>query len=273
MQTTYADQIPIGIAGQRADMGLEHRVESYLAEGAMNFGLLVQAGTDPDKQVKPVAALPVADVDSIIETAVATAASELVIADTDLDGAIGGAAIVPAQRITVALSAHADFDATTAHLHYEDASGVERVDALAIPDGGNVTLNSLLPGRRFIKLVVPAQSGTGGEITAGTDPTEVALSRRDFPGFLMYVPGDEPGSSTEDVADEKQANVLVQGTMLVTVEAAVVKGDAVWVRMVESGADLRGQVRGSYAADFYRLEGASFNTSAAQDGLAVLVLE
>ena len=31
-QTTYQDNIPIGIQGQRADMGLEHRVESFLAE-------------------------------------------------------------------------------------------------------------------------------------------------------------------------------------------------------------------------------------------------
>jgi hypothetical protein len=88
----------------------------------------------------------------------------------------------------------------------------------------------------------------------------------------MYDPATEPASATEDVADEQDVNVLVKGTILVTVEAAVVAGDGAWVRVTESGSDLRGQFRGSYATGFARLEGASFKTSAAQDGLAVLEL-
>ena len=271
-QTSYSENMPIGIEGQRADMGLEHRVESFLAEGALTFGHLVQRGTDPDKQVKALAALPAADVDSIIETAVNTAASELVISGSDFDGDIGAGAIVPAQRVTVALSSHADFDDTTGEIHYEDASGAPQVEPLAIPDGGNVTLTTLRPCRRVDKIVIPAQSGTGGEITAGTagEDDEIALSRKDFPGVCMYDPGDEPGSSTEDVADEKQANILVAGTIMVEVEAAVEPGDGAWVRVVESSPDVRGQFRGSYADGFARLEGASFLTSAAADGLAVL---
>lgn len=271
-QTSYSDNMPIGIQGQRADMGLEHRVESFLAEGALTFGLLVQRGSDPDAQVKPMDALPAADVDSIIATAVNTAASEVVISGADFDGAIGAGAIVPAQRVTVALSAHADFDLTTGEIHYEDASGAPQVEELAIPDGGNVTLTTLRPCRRVDKIVIPAQSGAGGEITAGTagGTDEVALSRKDFPGVCMYDPGDEPGSSTEDVADEKQANILVAGTVMVTVEEAVNPGDGAWVRVTESLPDVRGQFRGSFASGFARLEGASFLTTAAADGLAVL---
>ena len=119
------------------------------------------------------------------------------------------------------------------------------------------------------------QSGAGGAITAGTagGTDEVTLSRKDFPGVVMYDPATEPASDTEDVADEQDVNVLVKGTIMVTVEAAVTKGDGCWVRTVLDGSDVRGQFRGSYHADFARLAGASFKTSAAQDGLAVLELE
>ena len=274
-QTSYDTAPPLGLPGQRADCGLEHRVESFLAEGVLQFGLLVQAGTDPDRQVVPMAALPAADVDSLVATAVNTAASEVVISGTDLDGAIGTGAIVPAQRITVALSSHADFDLTTGELHYEDAEGHPRIEELAIPDGGNVTLTSLLPARRLDKIVIPTQSGAGGEVTAGTagGTDEIALSRKDFPGVVFYEPGMEPASSTEDVADEQPVNVMVAGTIWVTVEAAVVKGDGAWVRVTESGGDLRGQFRGSYASGFARLEGAQFLTSqSSADGVAILKL-
>jgi hypothetical protein len=275
-QTTYNNEPALGRDGQTADCGFDNRIDSFLAEGVLTFGLLVQAGTDPDRQVKPMAALPAADVDSIIETAVNTAASELIISGADFDSAVYGAgAIVPCQRVTVALSSHADFDLTTGEIHGEGPNGDPIVEQLAIPDGGNVTLTTVNVFRRVDKIVIPAQSGTGGEITAGTTGSddEIVLSRKDFPGVVKYAPGLEPESSTEDIGDEDPVDVQTRGTVWVTVEEAVAKGDGAWVRVVESSPDVRGQFRGSYATGFARLEGASFlTTQASADGVAILRL-
>jgi hypothetical protein len=275
-QTTYEDAPPIAVEGMRADMGLEHRVESYLAEGDLLFGTLVQAGTDPDKQVKPLTDIPAADVDSIVSTPVAmSGAAETFVSGADLDGVIGAKAINPAQRVTIALNPHADWLATTGEIFYEDVEGEPQVEEFDIPAGGNVTRQTLRPCRRVDLIHVPQQAGANATLTAGTAGTAGGyslLSPRDCPGVVFYDPATEPASSTTDVADEQDVNVLVQGTIYVKVEAAVIKGDGAWVRTTEALPDKRGQFRGSYAVGFTRLAGASFKTSAAADGLAVLEL-
>jgi len=43
---------PIGLPGQKANI-VPDSVRSYIAEADLGFGLLVVAGTDPDRQVKP----------------------------------------------------------------------------------------------------------------------------------------------------------------------------------------------------------------------------
>ena len=51
-QTTYLDRTPLGKAGMRADAGLHSKVDSFVAEDALTYGLLVEFGTDPETQVK-----------------------------------------------------------------------------------------------------------------------------------------------------------------------------------------------------------------------------
>jgi hypothetical protein len=53
VQLTYPLEMTKGYPGQIADM-MPKEIISKAAEGAIAFGVAVQAGTDPDKQVAPV---------------------------------------------------------------------------------------------------------------------------------------------------------------------------------------------------------------------------
>lgn len=267
-QTTYNTNYALGREGQIADT-TNRQVDSFLAEGAIKYGLVVQQGT-ADDQVKAMAALA-ADPDAIVAT-LASSASPQTISGAGLDGAVGGNLISPAQSVTITLSNHADWDATTAVVYGLDADGNPISENLAIPNGGNATVTGLLSFSRVTSVYIPAQSGTGGTATVGTGATAVVLTRDKYLGVAVYDPMTEPYLSTSEVEDDEQLGVMVKGRVCVVTEAIVTKGAPCYVRTTESGGDVRGQVRGSPASGFALLQGAKFVTSAAADAIAVLEL-
>ena len=267
-QTSVTVDPAVGRKGQLADPSLSVK-DSFLAEGHLTFGLLVQNGTAED-QVVPVAALPANDVNSIVSTAVATAASAQTIEGAQLDGVIGAGRIIPAQLITVALSSHADFDVGVAQVIGEGPDGSRQVEILAIPDAGNVTLTTSMVFSRLDKIEFPAGADVNGGITVGTNIAQMVLSPVDYPGFALYDPMLEPYAAATEIEDERDVSILSFGRVLVVVESTTAAGDPCFVRMLEASADLRGQVRGTPAANFFRLEGARFKKGAATDGLAIL---
>lgn len=267
-QTVYTDTVTIGRAGQHADSG-PGRVEGKAAESAITWGNVVQRGTS-DNQFASIAALPAADADAVA-TALASAATAQTFVAASFDGEIGAGLITPPRTVRLLLNAHADWDATLLQITYITADGTEKTDIIPIPDAGDVILKTQSPVMRVVSIDLPAQTGTNGTIAVGVDNTEIALDRGHYPGVAMYTPGVEPSTAAVgDVDAEKSTDVLVAGCIYVIVEAAVEAGMPCYVRMVESGTDLRGQVRGDPAANFARLVGASFKTSAAIDGLAIL---
>jgi hypothetical protein len=250
-------------------------IVSGFADAALKYGLLLQRGS-ADRNVKPMDALPSADADAFTATPLATAASPQVFSGADFDGVVG-AGIVPgySQRAVFALSSHADFDATTMTVCYETQDGSEAIDNLAVPDGGNTSLYTTRPVSVLKWVALPAQSGTGGTITIGQDPTALylGLDPRVFVGVGSYDPATESYAATTEVAENHEVDVLRRGRLYVVVEAAVADGDPAYVRVVASGSDVRGQFRGSYAANFVRLPHAHFvSTQGTADGLAVLQL-
>jgi hypothetical protein len=168
------------------------------------------------------------------------------------------------------LNNHADWLATTCKVTTVGPGGVMQEERFAVPAGGNVVLTGNLPFAHFVKAEFETQGGTNGTVYFGTDPTDVALDLSSFPGVAVYDPGIEPYSAAAEIEDEKPLSVLSKGRVYMVVEEAVVAGAPVFVRMLEAGADLRGQVRGTPAANFYRFVGAKFLTAAAADGLAVM---
>jgi len=270
-QTTYNLRPAVARVGMRSDLE-PAAIRAAIAEGELSYGLLAQVGTS-DKQMQLVQELAAADVDAITATPLASAASEQVFVAADFDGEIGAGQIVPPRTLTLALNSHSDWLDSTGVLAYRDASGKTQLERITIPANGNVELKSAQAVRQLVSVTVPTQTGTNGTLTIGVDNTSVELDRSHFPGVVLYAPGaDVFVEATLDVADEASADVIVNGTVWVVVEDAVVKGDLVYVRVVESGSDVRGQFTGTAGSEVALLVGASFLTSAAGDGLAVVSL-
>ena len=110
-----------------------------------------------------------ADADAIV-TSLASTTGEQELDGAELNGAVGARAMNPPRAITLTLSSHADWDATTAYVDGLDVAGNAILDSFAIPNGGNATVAGTL-GLHFAKVTqvtIPAASGTGGTVTVGT---------------------------------------------------------------------------------------------------------
>ena len=269
MQDSYSASPGVARKGQKADSGFSD-VLGYVAEGVMTFGLLCVRGTT-EHQVAAMAALPSADTDSIA-TALASAATAQVFSLTDLDGVSGDDVIVPAQRLSFTLNSHADWLATTMLVVGRDAAGQQLVEGVSIPAGGNTTLYTTSPFAQVERIHLPVQGGTNGTMDVGTDPTYCAFGPLTHPGVVLFDPMKEAYAEATEVADASQVSVIRQGRVDVEVEAAVTPGMLAYVRAVLSGTDLRGQFRGTPAANFFPLLGAQFVTAADTDGVATLQL-
>lgn len=269
-QTSYSLDPAIAVAGQIADSSVPNRVDSFVAEGTPTPGNLVQRGTDKERQVIPVTSLA-ADVDAIVASGGASAATAQTIQTTALNGVVGQGLIIPAQQVTMTLNNHADWDATTAVVKYENAMGEVVEEEVSIPNGGNTTISTVGAARRVLSIYIPAQTGTNGTFTVGTTPTSPVFTLRNFPGVAVYDSGRHPYTSGL-FTDKDPCPVLSKGRIYVTVEDAVTAGDPVYVRAVTSGADIAGQFGGERATNFGLLLGAHYVTSASQDGLAIVEL-
>lgn len=252
-----------------ADGALMQDVLSCAAEGTVALGCAVLKGTNP-RQGKPVAAVAL-DVDSILATGGASAAAAQTVIASAFDGVIGAARIVPAQQITATLNSHADWDATTATFYGEDADGNQLVEDVLIPNGGNATITTKAAFGRLVSVYIPAQTGTNGTFTIGTNPAQAEFSRADILGISVWQSAHEPYTS-DSYVDNDEMPVMRRGRCYVVTEDAVVNGDPVYVRIVVSGADACGQLGGERSASFALLRGARFRSTAAIDGVAVVEL-
>ena len=108
-----------------------------------------------------------ADVDAILATGGASSTSAQTLSGASLNGALGYRALSPSRRITLVLSSHADWDASTAVVTGKDANGTTITENLTIPNGGNTTLTTTKLFARVTSVTIPIQSGTGGTFTVG----------------------------------------------------------------------------------------------------------
>lgn len=85
----------------------------------------------------------------------------------DFQGLIGQGVLASPRQITLTLSSHANWDATTATLIATTIDGTSVTESLSIPDGGNATLTTSGYYVASTSLSIPAQSGTNGTATLG----------------------------------------------------------------------------------------------------------
>lgn len=109
-----------------------------------------------------------ADADAILATGGASSGGDQTFSGAALNGAVGRAAMSPARRLSVTLSNHADWDATTGTVTGVDDGGSTISETFAIPNGGNATVDLTKHFARVTAIAIPTQSGTGGTFTVGT---------------------------------------------------------------------------------------------------------
>lgn len=269
-QTTFGTDPAIAYAGMPAD-STPRQIESFIAEGAPVVGNLMVRGTDPARQAKPMTSLTAAAT-AILASGGASASTAQTISGAALNGSVGTGLITPAQQVTMTLSSHANWDATTAVFTYENAVGEVVSENVAIPDAGNTTISTIGAARRLIQVYIPAQSGTAGTFTLGTIPTAPVITHRNHVGVAMYDASRDPYTTGNAYTAGDPMNVISKGRVYVIVEDAVAAGDPVYVRTTTASSDVAGQFGGERAANFGLLLGARYVTAAAQDGLAIVEL-
>jgi hypothetical protein len=219
--------------------GICEATESYPLEP----GLVVMrgAGGDMTARVPPAVA---ADADAL-KTNIGSTAGVQTFTGADFNGVIGTGRISPPARLDLILSSHANWDATSATIIYEDEHGVRQTESLAIPDGGGATVSTTGYASRIVSLAIPAQAGTSGTATLGVSATRT-LAGGDVLGVAVRTHKGlvAPASDDNEVyEDGSELPILKEGFVYVLCENAYEAGDRPLVRVVATGAEKLGACR------------------------------
>lgn len=256
MQSSYSQTVTAAVPGMFVDIAPKH-VDSKVARGMVKAGYGVfksvaggGAGTsmlDPGEVWHMASPSEAVDVDAIV-IAYTTSTGIQTFSGATLNGVVGATEMQPGRLITFVFSNHADFDATNITLTGISPLGVTQTESIAIPNGGNATVNSTLYYASVTSIVVPAQSGTGGTATFGVaaltplviadfrgvavrQPVKTTIATAGIYGY----PGITSSSVTADYVDAEVVPVLTSGGIWVYSEEAIADGDPVYVRAA-SGA-------------------------------------
>jgi len=248
-------------------------IRSFDAEDAIRVGLLVERGT-LERQVRAVQALPGVVANSITATPLASNVAAQDLGPAALDGVLygNGQLIGLAQRIRLTFNASGDWLASAISLRLEGPGGHEVTEDVFVPAGGDVVLDTHGAYSMLKGVAIPPQGGAGGTLTIGTAPTVYVPDPRHFIGVPVYNRTMYPSATATVSHDANQpVSVMVKGAVWVAVEAAVAAGDPAYVRFVTVGGNVRGQFRGTPAANFARLPGATFlSDQGTAGGLAIV---
>lgn len=108
-----------------------------------------------------------ADVDALVTNyTTSNAIQTFTVATFDGVGHTAGA-FPYARNITMTLSSHADWNATTGVVTGLDINGATISEDFSIPNGGNTTLTGAKCFKSVSSIVIPAQESTGGTATFG----------------------------------------------------------------------------------------------------------
>ncbi len=113
--------------------------------------------------------------DAILASGGASSGSSQVLSGAALNGSVGRGAMLPARVLTVTLSDHVDWHATTGTIRGLDVDGRAITETFAIPSGGDATVALAKRFARVTEIDIPAQGGTGGTFTVGVRAPVVAV--------------------------------------------------------------------------------------------------
>lgn len=165
---------------------------------------------------------------AILASGGATSASTQLI-DTEANGTYAATDMVPARLLTLVLSSHADWNATTGVFTYYNQDGELVTENVSIPDAGNATVTTTGYCKTFVSLSIPAQGGTGGTFTIGVAALDSSVTLADFEGVAFASPCAPPYSSDYDFGDEVSIAVAKAGVICCETEGTPAYGDDVYV--------------------------------------------
>ena len=286
--TSYLVDPVLGRIGSFKDTRLMRNTLSRVAEGSLRAGfgcfrVPVYGSPGPRREdsgsvyQNPVPAAA-ADADAIIAT-IASATSEQTLLAANADGVQGANDMFPARQLTLTLSTSADWDATNATLTYVDQDGFTQSETLAIPNGGNATVTAVGTAKRFVSLVIPAQSGTGGTADLGVAVLDASITLSDFEGIVGFDASQEPfdtsDSNPREYGDGDVVPVIRKGAVWVKSENAVSAGDAVFVRITSGagGSQLGAFRNDADTASAVQVANARWGRDSVADGVNSVELE
>ena len=280
VQAAVAD--PTAVEGALTD-GFPHEIISRTTEGALQAGRLLVWGTNRAQQASEIAALPAADVDAIATAAVflSNALTATTILPAAFDGVINRDRIGPCRTLSFNFDADVGWDTPSGECRVDvygiDAMGSEIKDTVSKANGsGAVALTTRLAFASVTQIDIEATNANTGAGTVGVTNDRVELSQRDYPGLACYRAGKEPNTAARNFADNEAVSILVRGKMYGVPEHAVTDGDDVYVRVLEVGADLRGQLTGMDGVDtpatYAKLAGAKWRHASLADAFSIVEL-
>jgi len=266
VQSIYSLLPQLAVPGQ-VDQNFEARnIKSRIAALALTTGLLacLTSGASTVRHLGPVATSATA----ILATGGASAATPQTISGAALNGAIGATTMRQARSVTVTLSSHTDWDASTAILTGKGVNGETITESLTIPNNGNATLTSTNLYTAVTSLYIPAQTGAGGTFTMGIGDALGPINAC-AAGIVTF----SPSRSSLTISAGEVASLLSQGRAWVNSEDAVAEGGPVYVRMTAGDGEYVGALRGAPdSTDCALLQGARWATTTAAAGLALVEL-
>lgn len=114
--------------------------------------------------------------DDAFKTSVASAATEQTYTGTALNGVVGAGVLSPPRNITITSTSHGDIDAVGVVVTGVDVNGKALTETITLTNGGGVVNSGNKAFAKVSKIVVPAQSGTGGALKFGFGD-KIGLSR------------------------------------------------------------------------------------------------
>lgn len=255
-QTSYSLDMAIGRAGALVDSRPMRHVQSRLAVGSIKagygvfrlpgYGHAFTRPADPGEVYQSPTAGNAADVDAILASGGASTADIQVWEGAELNGVVGDDTMYPARKVTLVLSSHADWDATTAVLSYYDEDGALKSENLSIPNGGNATVTTVDDVSRVVSLTIPAQASTGGTFTIGVAALDSSITAADFDGVALYDASQVPYDTVNgyEYGDKAAVPVLRKGAIWMVAEGSVTAYAPAFIRTLSgSGGTQIGAVR------------------------------
>lgn len=285
MQTSYSNAPARAREGLVADSRTFKHIVGRIAQGTLKAGVgcfrqptVGAPGSnmaDPGQVYQNPSPVVAVDADAIF-TSFASSASISTKLAASATGVVGSGTMTPARKLTLTLSNHTDWDATTAVIRYYDQGGVLQSENLSIPNGGNTTLTTTGHASSFVDLTIPAQTGAGGTAEIGIAVLDSGITIADYIGVVVFTPmvvaASTATATAAEFADRSVVDVMQKGAIWVDPEGTPAVGDDVFVRI---GSGAGGTQLGAFRNDAdtataVQIVGAKFGRSEA--GLTVVEL-